>query len=139
MKYKFSVFLFTVTIIISFLTGCKKERNIYKPYFGKWYARSCGSSGGPQNCGFPYPIPRNLNYTLTLNTDRTFIETSGSLTKQGTYTIQRAIDRELTGSDDQFDKLTQNYNGQKAEYMILIHEDGSLGVQEKYVGFTYIK
>lgn len=139
MKFKFSILLLNTTLLLIFLQGCQKEKDIYNSYYGKWYAHGCVSNGGPQNCGFPYPIPRNLNKTLTLNTDKTFIETSDNLTKQGTYTIRRAVDRNLTGSDEEFYKLTQNYNGQKAEYKIFIKEDGSLSVYEKYIGYNYIK
>lgn len=140
MKFKFSILLLATTIILNFLQGCKKnEKDIYKPYYGTWYARGCASSGGPQNCGHPYPIPRDRNITLTLNIDKTFVETSGNFTKQGTYTIQRVKDPSWTGSDIKFDKLTQVYNGQHLEYKIEIEADGSLNFDERSVWYNYTK
>lgn len=137
MRMKCSILLLATGIILSFLSGCKKGKDIYKSYYGSWYAQGCVSNGGPQNCGLPYPIPRQMNIALTLNIDKTCVETSGSLTKQGTYIIQRAKD--LNGGDIEFDKLIQNYNGQRAEYKIEIETDGSLTVHGMYLGYNYIK
>ena len=129
--------LFSLFFLV-LLFGCEKEKDLYRPYLGTWYARGCVANGGPINCGLPYPIPREMDITINLNEDKTFMSTSFGDTVKGSYIIEKVKDPNR--DNQEVDRLIKMVAGTSSEHNIAIEQDGALSVyQNCCTKYFYVK